>query len=286
MALASSNFAFAPGSARVVHLVYPPPYGSARQDNASSGTGLLVHYGSGTSGMAISIGGSGTSTTLAIANPANSVPVRLRTTALANDVAQIQFGNAFPLIERLPTTIPVTPSYSYRLIVIAAFQALPGALGANQDLGLEILPGNVSTMNVGATRPGIMFGPTDATHIGLRIRQTFGGGFTLDRELTFAQAGVSNISNWNVFELRMVSAVQAGVGGVLRAFVNGVPFGAAVDMSTPAGIFPVLSQAGGGFNGFCYRITNGNVGNLIAGTYDFFFNEAHLIVSPTEDNSG
>lgn len=288
MALGTGGFSLPVGASRIAHVVYPPTFGTGRQDNASSGTSVLVRVGTGTSGVALSIAGSGTSTTLAtngVNSPNNAVPVRLRTTAIASDLAQLQFGAAaFPICERQSALVG-QPSLVYRLIVVAAFQPLPGPIAANTDLGLEILPGNVSNLNVGATRPGVIFGPTDVATFGLRIRNSFGGAYTLDRELAFAACGISNVLDFNVYELRLVSSAGPA-GGALKAFINGQQFGASVDLSTAAGIMPVLSAAGGGFNGFNFRITNGNVGNTIAGTYDMFYNEAHLICTSTEDMSG
>lgn len=285
MGLSSGGFTLPEGAARLVHLTYPPLYGTGRTDNASSGTGFSVRVGSGSSGIALSAAGGGTVTTFARGD--NSVPVFIKTTAAAADVAQIQIGAAmFPLMEALSANVPDVPCLVYRLIAVCAFDVLPAPLGVNQDLGMEILPGNVANMNVPTPgRPGCMFGPTDVGKFGLRIRKLFSGAYTLDRQLTFAQAGIVNVADYNIYELRIIGSSK-GVGAKLKAFVNGQQFGADVDISNAAGIFPVLSQAGGGFNGYNWRLTNGNVGNQIGAPYTWYCNEVHWIISPTADTSG
>lgn len=134
-------------------------------------------------------------------------------------------------------------------------------------------------------RPGCMFGPTGAAEFGLRIRRLFNNPYTVDRRLTFAQCGIVDVTDWNIYELRIIGASK-GVGAKLKAFINGQQFGADIDISNAAALFPVLSQAGGGFNGYNWRVTNSNMGFQFGAPYNFYTNEVHWIISPTADTSG
>lgn len=271
----------APGAGRTEHLIYPP---TERNRNTGAGPGNDVTARPGiylTGRATVATGGGTPGSCGARGLYKGAYPWTYRNTIAGDSIKTNAGGDFYPLLEALSNDInPYDPSHVFRFLAITAFPALGGALGATAEVGLELLPGNVASMNSGATRPGVSFGPIDAAGtIALRVRKAFAGAYTLDRQLTPAQMGVVDITNWNIWELRLVSADSHGAGQ-LKAFINGRQFGASVDCSAAAGIMFALDAAGGGFIGFHWHLINSNTG-----AYDFHCNEQHFIRAATEDDA-
>lgn len=275
----ASGSKLAAGSGRTSH-IYFPNIDNNRQALGAVGTNATYRNGilySG--GHTTTVGGASGAARWHNAQLQGAWPGRIEN-VVAGDLAEWGIvTNYFPLLEQLGNNDIGNPSKVIRFIAVLAYPLLGGALGAAADLGMEIRVGNIASLNNGATRPGIMFGPVDAGLIGLRIRKAFGGAYTLDRQLTFAQAGVVDITKFNVWELRIVSA-DAAQPAKLKALINGVQFGNPVDMSAAAGILFDHAVAGGGFAGWKLRLMNTNTGN-----YTFYCNEYHAITAADESDA-
>lgn len=277
-----------PGAARGWELRWPD-YGVALTDNATPGTGSTGRGGgSSSAGWTNTAGGTG-AVRLKNNQPgvgAGSAVGQLGAvsveyvTAAGGDLAKTQGPGASGVLMQLPAGVPAEPfERVYRFCVLAAFPALAGAIAAGADLGLELLPGNVASMNNGANRPGIMFGPTDANKIGLRTRGSFGAAYASDQELTLAQLGLASTNQWMLWELRIVFG-DANGPAQLKAFINGKQFGAAVVWDQAGAILPNYISAGGGFYGLFPFIISSNV----AAGYLCYAQYARVIRAPDENN--
>lgn len=275
----ASGTKLASGSGRTFHEWWPS-FVETRNTAGAGYTNSAARQGINAAGGA-SVATGGASGSAAIAGIfKGTIPVRFRN-LVAGDLVDLTFGRYFyPMTEQRGDNDVGNPMRVFRYLADVAYPALGGALGAAADLGMELRCGNISSMNNGALRPGVMFGPVDANNIGLRIRLAFGGAYTLDRQMTFAQAGVTDITTFNLWELRIVGGDKAGPAQ-LKAFINGRQFGANVVMGAAAAIVPAPDAAGGGFNGYQWRFINTNTG-----AYDCYVNQVHSIISAFEDDGG
>ena len=269
------------GAGRSIHFTWPN-FGVSRLPGNAPGAAGTYRQGSGTNTNGASFLAGGTGTQLYAVATQGAAPIALNMVAAA-DVSGIKCTFPFyPILDQLGNNPVGNPWNVFRFIVVARFPALGGAIPAGADLGLQILAANQTSL--AGTRGGVQFGPIDAANIALQVRRVNGGGLTLNRQLTFAQAGVADPSKFNVWELRMSNASLSG-GAQLKAFINGVQFGAAVDCGSAAAIFPAIDVGGGGFIGFCFNFIVGALGAGFA-PYALQCIEWHMIVSATEDDAG
>lgn len=274
----ASGTKLARGSGRTFHLMYPQ-IGVSRVLNNAPNTNGSFRQGPTIAGI-VSIGAAGTGTTVVVAAATqNAAPIEMRC-PLAADKSFMKFTQHFyPILDQLGNdTQPDNPQWVYRFLVLAAFPLMGGALPGAADNGLLILAQNQTTME--GIRAGVSFGPTSNTQIGLRVRRVNGGGLTVDRNLTFAQAAVNDVTKFNLWELRLSNADSHG-GAQLKGFINGRQFGAPIDCGSAAAIFPAIDVGGGGFVGFSFCFNNVSPG----AAYSNFFNEQHMIIAQTEDDS-
>jgi hypothetical protein len=197
----------------------------------------------------------------------------------AGDLADLKGPGVHPAIDQLAAGVVADPfERVMRYVGVCAFPALGGALGAAADLGLELRPGNVASMNNGANRPGVMFGPIDANTIAFRGRATFAAAYTFNEQFTLAQLGLASYDTWLVWELRVISADATGPAQ-LKAFLNGRQFGTTKLFGSGAALLPGPSAAGGGFQGLypCFMNTN-------TGAYSAYVRRLRVITAPDEQS--
>lgn len=263
--------ATAPGAGRVLESRYPD-WGIAIVDNGAPGNGGTARGGpasspgwgtnnSGTGAVRIKNNEPGVGSGSAV-GPNGAVSVQLLNAA-AGDLADVKAPPLTGQLGQLAAGVLADPfERVFRFVGLLAFEPLPGALGAAADYGLELLPGNVASMNNGASRPGVMFGPTDAGTISLRTRQAFAGGYTSTQSFTLAQLGLASYNQWMLWELRVLFG-DANGPAQLKAFLNGKQFGNAVQWGAAAGnLLPTYIGAGGGFYGLYPYLMNTNTGAL------------------------
>jgi hypothetical protein len=203
---------------------------------------------------------------------------RLRSAA-AGDRAELQGGTFINVpIEQLPASLGPMPMQCWRLIAVCAFPLLAGPLNpATADLGLELLPGNVDSMNQGANRPGIMFGPTDNGVFSLRARPGFGPAYTVNTPVPAGQT--PSLADYNMYELRIIGASNAGPAQ-LKVFINSRQVLPAVLFGVGAGLLPSENASGGGFNSYRFYVTNSPSGIL-----DCYVKSMHWVAGPTEQST-
>lgn len=267
-----------PGAGRISHEIWPNQRlnrtnGALAGANVTDGT---TRQGIHSAGVAAAVLG-GASGSLTIAGIyRGAIPVRVRN-LVAGDIADLQFvSEFFPAVEQQAQTDVGNPVRVYSLKCHVAFPVLGGALGAAADLGLELRPGNVASMNNGANRPGVMFGPVSATHLAFRGRPGFAAPYAFDQQFPFAAAGLVDVADFAVWELRVIAADSRGPA-VIKALINNRQVGVSVLMNAAAALAPLPDAAGGGFNGYHWRFINTNTGN-----YDAMLNEAHILRAPDE----
>jgi len=277
----SSGTKLAAGSGRTVHIT-APRLTTVRTGGGAVSTTLSARQGVDVANaLTLTAAGTGTGV-FAAAAVQGAIPVVMNAPAAA-DLSGMRFNiPIFPIMETLsanPQAVSL-PTMVWRLQVMVAFPALAGAIGVNTDLGLVAMPFNNSSINNGGVnRAGIMFGPVSDTQIGLRIRRVNAGALTLQRDLTFAQANVTDHTKFNVWELRFISATSTQPAQ-LKALINGVQFGNPIDCSAAAAIVPAIDNNG---NGFSFGVSNGNP---LGGAYAFRVTEMHYIISAFEDDAG
>jgi hypothetical protein len=274
----SSGTKLPAGAGRTYELIYPQVGQSRITAGAPGTTGTYRPGPTQTAVAAFLVGGTGTQTFSGTF--AGAAPIAVACAAAA-DLSGVKMSFPFyPVLETSGKTRKGDPTHVYRFVVRAAFPALAGAIPAGADLGLELYTANATSIIAGA-RPGAMFGPTGAAEIGLRVRP-LAAGFAVDRRLAVGDAiGVTDYTKMNEYELRLVNSDASGPAQ-LKAFINGVQFGAPIDCSQAAANFPLITAGGGGFLGYAFGFVNGNPGVA----YTCFLEEAHLIVSATEDDAG
>lgn len=277
------------GAGRFMHWTWPARGSFFANLNSAASANGSIRGGGGDFGAASVLVGGATGSTAQVTrqssgggagvNGASATCYKLHNGA-AGDIAAINFGGPTTLIEQVNnpafTGDPDKRVYSFRAVL--AFTALTGPIGG-ADVGMQINPGNVNSMFAGANRPGIQFGPVDVGKIGLRARWQFVAPLTINDSLTFAQAGINDITDWNLFELRVVGASGAKPA-ILTAYVNGkrvlgpYTFG----WNGGATLLPGVDSSGGGFLGLTSRVGVNNVPtNGGAAPYDMFvFNMAEV----------
>lgn len=212
-----------------------------------------------------------------------AAPARFRCVAAATDIAAVKYAFPFyPQLQQVEDLQVGNPSTVFRFLCVAAYgAALAGAIGANADLGLEIIPQNNTTMNAsGGTRAGIMFGPVSATEIAIRSRVAAAGALTELTKMTAAAAGVTDITKFNLYELRVVNATNAQPAQ-LKAYINGAAFGNAIDMDAASAQTMAIDAGGGGFMGWEFSFANSQTED----NYDAYALETHMIISAAEDDA-
>lgn len=277
-----------PGAGRGLELRWPD-YGTVPNDNSNPGAGSTGR-GGGASSAGWTIHTAATGTVRYKNNepgvgagpavgPGGAVCAEFANAA-GGDLANVQGPAAMGQLAQLPAGIVSDPfERVFRFVAFAAFPPLGGAIGAAADLGLEIVPGNVASMNQGANRPGIMFGPTDVNKIGLRTRDGFAAPYKTDQEFTLAQLGLASYNQWMLWELRIVFG-DANGPAQLKAFLNNRQFGNTVVWGAAAGsLLPTYIGAGGGFMGLYPYFVNVNNGGLA--TYAQWL---RVIRAPDESN--
>lgn len=268
---------FQPGASREFELGFPP-IGANRIEGTFPALSATVRGGQVvTSAMVQGAGGTGTQTLTTYKNFAACSLV----VVAAPDISNVNWNHTIhPLLDKLPADFPSNayPWNVWRCIFVMAFPNIGGSIPAGADFGMLLSAANAVTL--GGTRAGVMFGPRDNNTIGLGVRRVNGGGYTVDTTMSLAAAGISDLTNFNTYELRIINATSVR-GALLKAFINGVQFGGAIDCSGAAGLFPAINVGGGGFTGFHF----GMAMNAIGFAYTMHFAQTWAICAATEDDS-
>lgn len=275
----STVFKASPGSSRIYDVHWPQLgvqriLGTFPATTATTRGGVAI-----TSATQVVTGGTGTQT-LAVSQGQAMCQL---TVAAAPDVSGWSWaspiGSIYPLLDIVGGVPPFGfPQLVYRAICVIAYPAFGGAIPAGADVGMGMYAVNATSL--GGTRAGVLFAPRDNATMGLGVRRVNGGAYTVDRTLTLAQAGITDLTKPNVYELRISSATNSAAAQ-LKAFVNNVQFGNAIDCGTPAALFPAIDVGGGGFTGFHFGICL----NAIGFAYTLSFSSCHLMVASAEDDS-
>lgn len=277
MTVFSSGSQLPPGAGRMRHWVFPARGDDVANQNASPTANVSARaFGGDFGGNSSSVTGTAT-ITKQVQNRALCYRMQ---TLLATDAAILNFEIMNLLIEQQAAGFPGEPhfgAHSFQCI-IAYDTPQAGAIPAGADLGLELTPGNVSSMNNGANRPGIMFGPVSDTQLGIRARFQFVAGYTVNDAKTFAQCNITNINKFNLYELRVIGATGAA-SAQLFAYVNGQRAFGPYSFSTAAALLPGYDSSGGGFFSLNWRVMNSQ---MQAPGYNLYINRAHSILAPTE----
>lgn len=268
----------APGSSRIFDAHWPQ-FNLTRVAGTFPTTTATIRGGVAFTGATQVIsGGTGVQTCVVYQNQAMCT---LRTVAGA-DISGFSWagtlGSIYPLLN-IVGGVPVNlPPLVYRHIAVMAFPNIPGVIPAGGDFGMIMCAVNQTTL--GGTRAGAMIGPRDNNTIGFGVRRVNGGAYTVDRTFTLAQAGITDLTKPNVYEMRITCANQSSAAQ-LKGFINGVQLGNAIDCGTPAALFPAIDVGGGGFTGFHFGIAL----NAPGFAYDLHFSSVHMMVASTEDDA-
>lgn len=266
-----------PGASRYLDLSWPVLVGGARITGTFPGTGATARNTGSTIAGAISqtSGGTGVQSSTVYKNQLAGSLVNVA----GPDLSGMGWSSAiiYPFLDKLSTdwTAPY-PLVVWRYLWLMAFPNIPGSIPAGADIGCLICTSNQTTLN--GTRPGVLFGPRDNNTIGLGVRKVAAGAYTVDVTQTLAQCGIADLTNFNLFELRIING-NAQRGALLKAFINGGQFGPSIDCSAAAGLFPVIDAGGGGFDGF----RSSAAIQALGFAYTMHVASTHFIISATED---
>jgi hypothetical protein len=259
-----------PGVARLTHRFWPTPGQSANDGSAFDANGNARQGNAGVAFMTLVVNATGTGV---FQFNQGTTSFRLRSAAAADDAAINPTFYLIPLIDALPIggTVVGNPMQSYRVGVVASYPALPGALAANADLGLQFLSAPAVQFNAGAgNHAGIMFGPTNTNVLTLQARRVDGGPITFTQNI----APTPTMTNYNFYELQITGAV-GGAPAQLFAFVNGIQVAGPVAFGAAAGLLPDLNANVPGTGG-CFRVYIRNATQIV---YDCFVKEVHCYVA-------
>lgn len=277
MAIGSSNVRLPPGAGRMRHWVFPSRGDDVANQNATPSANVSARaFGGDFGGNSFSVVGTAT-LTKQIQNRALCYRMQ---TLLATDSAVVNFEIMNLLIEQQAAGFQGDPHFgAHGLQAILAYDVpQAGAIPAAADLGLSLHPGNVTSMNNGANRPGIMFGPVSDTQLGFRARFQFVAAYTVNDAKTFAQCGITDITKFNLYELRVTGATGAQ-SAQISALVNGVRVFGPYSFATAAALLPGYDSSGGGFFSLNWRFINSQ---MQAPGYNVYINRIHSVLAPNE----
>jgi hypothetical protein len=160
---------------------------------------------------------------------------------------------------------------------ILAFDALPGAMNANGQLGLQVGSGNWTQVGFGTapTQSGFFFGPVNTGVIGVTVRTTDGGAIT-----NVAVSATPNQLEFHRYAIRLLSASGANEAQakflVDGSVVQTILWGAGTILPTQVNTFVAPRL------GFTPSLCNINVNAATTRMY-IADNSWQIIAAPTED---
>lgn len=241
---------------------------------STAATGVIQYFS-----YSPGVGGPGT---FIVGDPQKGTPCCMLKNAAGGDFARIGFGQGVNYMETEQLTPGIMPDRFFkvwRFVMRAVFPLLSGPINQTvSDCGMLLIAPNQSSQNVGANRPGVQLGPTDAGVYTLRTRRGVGAAYDFTQNFTTAQLGLPNPSEtFATYEIRVISA-DAGSPASMKFFVNESQIGPTFQVSAADGRVPGQSAGGGGFNGLCANVVNGNTG-----VYTWLFKYMCLIMTPDEN---
>lgn len=267
-----------PGATRFLDFTFPA-FLTARTTGAfPATTGQSRLSGNSVAGaVSQTSGGTGTQGLVKYNNQASCTLVN----AAGPDLSAVTWALpiVYPFLDRLGGGADFNSVYDlvvWRCQFIMAFPNIPGSIPAGADIGMLMCAANQTNLN--GTRGGVLFGPRDNNTIGLGVRRVNGGGYTVDTTMSLAAAGIADLTNFNLYELRLLNATPTR-NALLKAFINGVQFGGAIDCGTSAALFPAIDVGGGGFTGFKFGVAIQALGFA----YTMHFAQTNMIIAQTED---
>lgn len=300
MALSSGGIAqFSAGAGRSYMVIWPTE--ADTPNNGSAPSGNMVGRGginSVANGIGQSVGGTGVIQHIAYipGNPgsypasdsSNGQNVVMLKATIGTDSAKVQWNQGFMYYEQAQLAPGIQPDRLFRVfrfIMRANFPPLAAPITkTGADIGMCIVPGNVASMNGGANRPGIQFGPTDAGIMTLRSRKSFGAAYDFSQDFTYAQLGLpaaaSGDTGFVTYEMRIISADNTAPAK-LKVFCNEVQVGPTFNVSPADGRAPGPVGSGGGFVGYGCQVINSVPGVA----YIWHLKYMALIMSPDEQGN-
>lgn len=285
MAITSSSSRTAIGSGQTRHQWWPPR-SMAFTNGTTTSASVSNRQGLGdVSGLSQVISGSPTATIQSFTHNAatkNTHPLLKVTLVAGTDAYGMVQGYCPCLLEQTDSAeFPGDPYYGvYRAVGIFALPKVNAAYNASSEIGLQLLPGNSTGLFSGGPHPAILFGPTDDNTIALRARKDF-GALSVNDSKTWAVAGVTDPTDLNTYELRIVGATGSQPA-TLKAYINNRLVFGPYNFGKAAALLPGSDASGGGFNLLVPRISLAFVGT--AG-YFIWIHSFHEIIAPSELDS-
>ena len=277
---------------RIDQVVSPLPLGTARrqsfmfpafQQSSSGAFGPMTDAASRQSDMG---GNNGFVLTTTGAPPAGSGGQvykgrgTLALTSGTNTGYTLAGGHTFIGTQRSAGNVIVLGNWDWavwELSAILAFDALPGAVNANGQLGLQYGSGNWTQTMFGTapTQSGLTFGPINTGVLGIRVRTTDGGAVT-----NVAVTATPDQTEFHRYAIRFISASGAAEAQA-KFLVDGtvvatIPWGAGTILPNQVNTFVAPRL------GFTPSLTNLNCNAATTRMY-IADNSAQIISAPTED---
>ncbi len=201
-------------------------------------------------------------------------------TSNTNTGHTIAGGHSFIGTQRSAGNVNIVGNFDWacwELSAVLAFDALPGAINANGQLGLQYGSGNYTQVGFGTgpTQAGFFFGPTGTGTLGVTVRTTDGGAIALQQAVTSPDQ-----TKWHRYAIRLISASGAAEAQA-KFLVDGqvlltLQWGAGTVLPSQINTF-VAPRIG-----FTPSLTNLNVN---AGTTRMYVanNSFQIVSGPTED---
>ena len=277
---------------RIDQVVSPVPLGTARrqsfewpafQQTASGAFGVMTDASSRQSDMGGPNGFALTTTGAPPVGAGGQVYKGRATQAFTSNTNTgytVAGGHTFIGTQRSAGNVPILGNWDWAVwefSAILAFDALPGAVNANGQLGLQYGSGNWTQTMFGTapTQSGFTFGPINTGVLGIRVRTTDGGAVT-----NVAVAATPDQTEFHRYAIRLVSASGANEAQA-KFLVDGttvatILWGAGTILPVQVNTFVAPRL------GFTPSLTNLNCNAATTRMY-IAQNSTQIIAAPTED---
>jgi hypothetical protein len=204
----------------------------------------------------------------------------LALTSNTNTGYTISGGHTFVGTQRSAGNVIVLGNWDWavwELSAVLAFDALPGAVNATGQLGLQYGSGNWTQPMFGTvpTQSGWTFGPISAGVLGIKVRTTDGGAVT-----NVAVTATPDQTEFHRYAIRIISASGANEAQakflVDNVVVATIPWGAGTIMPNQVNTFVAPRL------GFTPSVSNVNCNAATTRMY-IADNSVQIIAAPTED---